>query len=183
MVEDIDKTSFLILYALQSADRALWKKKIHEQFPDKFDHNVSLQTIGRRVETLVESGLIESVITSPDEIKRDLIIGYSITKDGKQALHAKRRKVLENIVQENMFSDKKQADIGKEALVEMVCNHFECPDNVRVRLRDECSEHELITALTSQLVEQETADMSDLLQTSSHNVSAPVSEGAPLRSD
>lgn len=62
-------------------DDPLWKKRIAHQID-----NVSIQTIGRRVDALRDKGLLDSCIIAPDDIKRDLIIAFETTEQGRAAL-------------------------------------------------------------------------------------------------
>lgn len=75
----IDLLDLQILAILR--DDPLWKKRIAHQI-----NNVSVQTIGRRVDALHDKGLLESCIIAPDDIKRDLIIAFETTETGRAAL-------------------------------------------------------------------------------------------------
>ncbi|MFB6077098.1 MAG: hypothetical protein ABEK12_03135 [Candidatus Nanohaloarchaea archaeon] len=96
---DIDDVDFSILKVLRDMDRPLWKKKIHRQLTDHDGgiprvRDVSVQTIGRRVDDLHERGHVESCIISPSEINRDLIIAFKVTENGCRAVESKREEIL-----------------------------------------------------------------------------------------
>lgn len=76
---NLDLLDLQILGILQ--DDTLWKKRIANHID-----TVSIQTIGRRVDTLRDNGLLDSCIISPDDIKRDLIIAFETTEQGCAAL-------------------------------------------------------------------------------------------------
>lgn len=84
---DLDIIDLKILHLL--CETPLWKKQIHDQFnEDPPTDPRSLQTIGRRVDTLHEHALLESTVVKgdPDGL-RDLCIAFETTKNGQTILH------------------------------------------------------------------------------------------------
>lgn len=87
----LDITDLRILFLLQDADGPLWKNKIHEKLDDLTTaadaaDTASVQTVGRRVDQLNDNGYLDNQIVSPEELKRDLIIGFEPTEKGVDAL-------------------------------------------------------------------------------------------------
>ncbi len=94
---DIDDVDFSILNVIASHGAPMWKKKIHRNLPEGGLPNVqdiSVQTVGRRVDDLHDRGYLESCIISPREINRDLIIAFKVTGDGHEVRTAKRSRLL-----------------------------------------------------------------------------------------
>lgn len=150
----IDIIDFLILKCLQEHDAPLWKNRIHEHH-DGFGESASVQTIGRRVDTLVEEEYLDSCIVSPDDINRDLIIAYKLTEKGRAALRQKRRDMLEEAVCSNLFCDAETLACSKAELVDLICNEFDYPDAVREHLKAEYTEQEIVTVLALDLLNKE----------------------------
>lgn len=97
----VDKVDYAILTVLEDTDSPLWKKRIHTAMTEQEDKlpghpDVSTQTIGRRVDTLHDNALIQSSIVSPEDLKRDLIIAYTLTAEGEAALKEKREQLMED---------------------------------------------------------------------------------------
>lgn len=103
---DIDFTDFTILRCIHHRDCPLWKKRIHDRCTEYLEGGVSVQTVGRRVDRLHRQGLLQSSIWSPDDIDRDLIIGYELSDAGRDALVRKRRDILLQAVRHELFGDK-----------------------------------------------------------------------------
>ncbi|MDY6769385.1 MAG: hypothetical protein SVU88_00265 [Candidatus Nanohaloarchaea archaeon] len=97
--DDLDRIDLAILTVLRDADEPMWKKDVHRtlrrsaSFPAAAS-DISVQTTGRRIDTLNEAGLVEPSIITPEELNRDLIIAYELTGEGKAALAAERRRLL-----------------------------------------------------------------------------------------
>lgn len=97
----IDTVDYSILYCLHDSESALWKKKVYEDVCTQFNQLplpeiVSVQTVGRRVDTLKDEELIDTVITN-DPDSRGVTIGYVITEHGQHALVEKRKNLLREI--------------------------------------------------------------------------------------
>lgn len=183
--QTIDTIDFSILTAIETADRALWKNKIHEtleteqqRFP--IASTPSVQTVGRRIDQLNDDGYVENVISSPQELKRDLIISFKLTEQGKDAISEKRQHILRNLAEEALFSQEKTTDIGKEAIATMITNTFE--DTPFSQDPTQHTEAELLTLLTLHYVESEamevfsSQDKQELRETLSQLMTEPETE-------
>jgi DNA-binding Lrp family transcriptional regulator len=156
---NIDNIDFAIMTLINNAERPLWKNRIHERLHDKQDqlpitNGVSVQTVGRRVDALQDDGYLETVIASPDDLKRDLIIAFKLTDDGHTVLHDKRESVLKGIINDTIFRDEKHTEIGKNALVALMNDHFQDDDAPTLTAADH-EEQELLAILTLHYAEQE----------------------------
>ena len=76
---ELDLLDLRILHLL--TDNPLWKTKIYRTLDTH-----SVQTIGRRVDRLQNNGLLDTCILTPEEIKRELIIGYKTSDSGQRLL-------------------------------------------------------------------------------------------------
>lgn len=100
---DIDDVDFSILNVIATDQFPLWKKEIHRNLstdPHALPNvrEVSVQTVGRRVDDLHERGYLDSCIISPKDINRDLIIAFKITDAGEQVRAEKRERLLREYV-------------------------------------------------------------------------------------
>lgn len=154
----IDIIDFLIMKCLREHDAPLWKNRIHEHH-NGFGESASVQTIGRRVDALVEDEHLDSCIVSPDDINRDLIIAYKLTENGRAAFQQKRRDMLEEAVCSNLFCDKETLEYSKAELVDLICNEFNYPDAVREHLEAEYTETEIVTVLALDLLNKEAIEV------------------------
>lgn len=124
----IDNIDFSILKCVKSSEQSLWKKKIYEHITDNLhilplQQNVSAQTIGRRIDILTDKNLLESSVTSSEDVDRHLIIGYQITEKGERILEEKRETLLKSIIGRELFSEEK-FPIEKEALETLIHDEF-----------------------------------------------------------
>lgn len=87
-------TSFHILKIVQQYG-PIWKNKVYKKLKDDFGEKhvlgrgntmASVQTVGRHIDEMQDQGFIEPCVTEPDELKRDLILAFTITDKGEQAL-------------------------------------------------------------------------------------------------
>lgn len=181
---DIDNIDLAIMTLINNADRPLWKNRIHERLHDDRDAlpittGVSVQTVGRRVDTLQDKEHLETVIASPDDLKRDLIIAFKLTDQGQDILTQKQELILKDIIHETLFSKEKHTDIGKEALVALINDHFAGEDTQPLSAHDH-EEKELLSILTMYYAEQEAMnvfskdDKDALYQTVSENGLIPI---------
>lgn len=100
---DIDEVDFSILKVLAESDSPMWKTKIHRKLVEEdgglpHARDISVQTVGRRVDDLLERELVESCIISPQEINRDLIIAFKPSEDGVQELENEREELLREYI-------------------------------------------------------------------------------------
>lgn len=128
MESPIDNIDFSILKCVKAADNLIWKKKIHQYINEELERlplqsDVSAQTVGRHVDKLSEDGLLESEVTSAEEVNRHLIIGFQITEDGERTLEEKRETLLKGIISREIF-DTDTFPIEKEALEELIQDEF-----------------------------------------------------------
>lgn len=103
-MSDIDAVDYAVLKCIDRTD-GCWKKCVHEWISDNIgrlplDEQKSVQTIGRRIDALAADGLLESCILSPDAVNREMIIGYTLTEQGEQALARKQNELLRDMVRE-----------------------------------------------------------------------------------
>ncbi len=154
----IDDVDFVILRCLKNNETPLWKNKIHECQSELLNERVSVQTIGRRVDRLQKEGYLESCIISPDEIKRDLIIAFKVTEDGEDAIHEKRREILLNAVENEVFSGNNERILDDEALTELICDEFRLHDEGR-ELIDQYGRDEQISLIVLYYTWQKVEDV------------------------
>lgn len=154
MRNDIDAVDYAILKSLDE-NGASWKKRVHTWVEENIDRLPtmeahSLQTFGRRLDQLNEDGLVESCIISPDEVERQMIIGYKLTMDGKTALGIKRNAVLRDKIVRSaealLTQTERDVPIDREALIELLVDEFDMSVKAR-ELMEECETQELIALL------------------------------------
>lgn len=126
----IDTIDYSILKCLHDTDNAFWKKRIHQELADRqavlpITDQISLQTVGRRVDDLHDEEYLENTIVSPQEVARDLIIGYTLTDAGNMAMQRKRKELLQDVVRDEVFDDTPRPDMTQAVLVEMIGNELE----------------------------------------------------------
>lgn len=177
---DLDRTDFLILKQIYDADQPPWKNRIHEQQSGLFTEPVSVQTVGRRVDALQEDDYLESCITSPDEIKRDLIIAFKLTDKGEDALIKKRRELLLKEVRTEIFQHETVEDrMNREATVELACSEFGLDEASHPF--DQCSQEELLTVLLLYFVQNDVFDLfSDKLLETAEELAGTCPKLAPV---
>lgn len=150
----IDDISYTLMKCIDDADEPVWKKRIRERLEEHADRlpvaPVSSQTVGRRINKLHDRALIESQIISPDDIRHDLLIGYTTTDKGVQKLREKRQLLLRQYIQDT-YSDEADEE-EKPILIELLSDHLALDKDGRRFLEDECDFHELITFVELQLM-------------------------------
>jgi DNA-binding PadR family transcriptional regulator len=80
---NVDQVDLQILSVVNETDDPWWKKLISEQIDD-----VSVQSIGRRVDSLQEEGYLKRVFLDLDEGPGRASIGYRISDDGQALLQS-----------------------------------------------------------------------------------------------
>jgi len=94
----IDDKDFSILKVLHDADKPLWKKEMHERIQARSDvfpcDPFSIQTVGRRVDSLYGDDLLTARIMSPSQAQRTLITTYQTTSAGREAIEQYRDEFL-----------------------------------------------------------------------------------------
>lgn len=98
---------FCILDVIDQANDYVWKKRIWETIQnnmEKYDgfDSFSIQTVGRRVNTMKEEALLQETITHMDATNRGLLQVYELTEQGKKRLTAKRERRLRNLASKHM---------------------------------------------------------------------------------
>lgn len=147
----IDNIDYAILKCLRDADASYWKKRVYQELADRKEFlpvtdEVSLQTVGRRIDKLHSDGYLENTIVSPQDVPRDLIIGYQLTEDGANVLETKRETLLQEIVREELFGDNGRFDLNQKALAELVNNEFRV-DGYAVETAEHYSRDEMLVML------------------------------------
>lgn len=160
MPHEIDNVDFSILRCVKDADQPLWKKKIHGKISEYLDtlplqDVVSVQTVGRRIDTLEEDGYLETKIASPDEVNRELIICYDTTAEGEQVLEARRRLLLRRVVGRELFGEER-FDINKRALEILIRNEFTA--GLSIDATNGYSRKQLLLLLGMYFIEHDMAD-------------------------
>lgn len=141
---ELDKMDYALLTCLEEAETGLWKKELHaelERRATEFPGNVtrSIQTVGRRVEKLHEAAYIESCIVRPDNIPRELIIAYTTTEEGLEAVQEKRSALLKRYVAayHDVIDEKLHEESNaSQALAHLLCRHYNLEETNCGRLKD-----------------------------------------------
>lgn len=135
---DIDATDYALLVCLAEAAEPIWKKRVHErlQSPELSlpgNTELSLQTIGRRINELHEQGLVETEITHPEDASQNLIIGYTLTDTGIHALNEKRGDIIGSYaIQQNTDLTSKD----RETLLQLLRDELELTEEEYKTLHD-----------------------------------------------
>ncbi|MDY6765741.1 MAG: hypothetical protein SVW77_00070 [Candidatus Nanohaloarchaea archaeon] len=96
---ELDRLDLAILRTVRDAETPLWKKHIYrtirgrETLPESVA-DISVQTLGRRVDALNDADLLVPRIVEPADLNRDLIIAYRLGPDGSAAIEEKQRVLL-----------------------------------------------------------------------------------------
>lgn len=152
----IDEVDYAILTIVEEYD-AVWKKRVHDLILERRQElphmeTVSVQTVGRRINKLQDAGLLESCILSPDELNRDLIIGYSLSDKGTTALQEKRDRWLQNeilyISEQWVVGDAPvETGITREAFLKLITDKFAISESVRTDVMEDCTTAELFALI------------------------------------
>jgi hypothetical protein len=153
---EIDAVDYGIMKCIEEHDN-VWKKRVHNlvlEHQEKLPHmeEISVQTIGRRINKMQEADLLESCILSPDDLNRDLIIGYNVTDEGLNVLAEKREKFLRSellYIGERLLGNHDTVDtaVSRAVLVELICDEFRIPASIRDNVIPECDTMELSVLL------------------------------------
>lgn len=103
----MDERNYAILDIVEQTETPIWKKRIWETLQDRMDHypgfdSFSIQTVGRRVNTLHEQEMLQETITHMEESNRGLLQVYVLTPKGAQALQDEREQRLREIATQHM---------------------------------------------------------------------------------
>lgn len=152
----IDAVDYAILKCVDE-EGPVWKKKIHGWIADNHNrlpkiNGASLQTVGRHIEGLRQSGELNGCIVSSDEVRRDMIIGYCLTDQGRQAIREKREEILRDEVLQAgkvLLSSDPVTDlpVDREALVALIGEELGFSDKTRETVVAGCETEELVAIL------------------------------------
>lgn len=100
---DIDETDYALLAAIVNAEQPLWKKRLHTRLQERDpplpgNTELSLQSVGRRINRLHEQELVDTEIVHPADVSQNLIIGYTLTDAGRRVLDEKRGEIIGSYV-------------------------------------------------------------------------------------
>ncbi len=131
---NIDEKDFAILKILESSGSPLWKKEIHRRLDKNIekmplDSTFSVQTVGRRVDRMVDDGLLESFFIKNENVNRMLIKSFYPTEKGLDMLVGKRESFMENWLNGTLLNDKKE-DFEENVLNEVFANLYSVPKKV-----------------------------------------------------
>lgn len=160
----VDETDFSILCAVKQHDLPPWKNKIHGWIVEEEGTlpiaGVSVQTVGRRVDDLVQEDYLETVIVSPDDIKRDLIIAFKLTDKGHETINETREHLLANRVKDHLFRD---TDTGMQngTIARLIADRYGWDTDALNEMREQYGTEELSSFLTLIYVDEQTGGMLD----------------------
>lgn len=161
----IDNVDFSILKCLKDTGETMWKKKIHQEMLAcqetlPLPQEISLQTLGRRIDKLHKKGYLRNAIINPKELTRDLIIAYRITDQGWNVVEEKREQLLRELVCRELYSDKDNIEIGKYALAALINDEFGLEDR-DIETADNYSRDELLVLLGLYFLDQKVSNVFD----------------------
>lgn len=156
--EELDGVDYAVLKCLEDRG-SCWKKEVHEWLGDNIgglpvEEARSVQTVGRRIDALHERGDVESCILTPDEIDRDMIIGYKLTDQGQTALARKREAMMHDHILaagESLLTSRtpELQDVNRDMLLSLISDEFDVDETTRDTILAECGTDELITLLAA----------------------------------
>ncbi len=161
----VDETDFAILFSVKQHDLPPWKNRLHGWIVEHEDDlpitgGVSVQTIGRRVDNLVKNDYLETVIVSPETIKRDLIIAFKLTEKGKNTIDTTREHLLSRMVRNHLFNDDR-IEIQNDCIATLLADRYGWEDDTVNSMNERYGTAELSAFLTMIYVEEHTDGMLD----------------------
>ncbi len=161
----IDTIDYSILKCLAAADRPVWKKQLHRMLEEQRDRlplpdHIALQTVGRHIDRMHSDSLLTSSIINPEELRRNLIIGYRPTQKGRRMLEMKRSALLKKVVADSLFNAEDAVQFEKDVLAEMINDEFGLDGHTDETVRN-YSRDELTLLLGLYFLKQEAADIFD----------------------
>lgn len=165
MTISIDDLEFSVLKVVRDAEEPLWKKRIYivlEERQDELpltDADFSEQTIGRRIDNLLNTGLLETTVAQSEDLERRNIIAYQLTDDGEEVLKEKRRKYIRDIVRRDIFLDYMEHEEPVEPLLSVISDEFDLNEADEQLLRDRYNGVQLASFLALYYVHKETLDL------------------------
>lgn len=149
----IDTLEYGIIWAVNTLDTA-WKKRVYDhllahrhELPGL--EQITLQEVGRRIDKLHDSGHLDTCILSPEEVNRDLVIGYHVTEHGHDAAKRKRKSLLQKHVlqPERRGEENLDRSMNRSVLITLMCDEFQIDDVTRKSVLEECETQDLMTSL------------------------------------
>ncbi len=158
--ERLDDVDFSILKAFWDSENPLWKKRVYRYVEQHIDElplqeTVSEQTVGRRIDDLLNEGYLESVITDPDAVDRELIISYRLTDPGRSTMDAKRMEYIRDIVRSDIFRDFRRQDAPINPIISVFVDEFDLTARERDFLRNRFDATQIAALLALYYVEVE----------------------------
>lgn len=146
---------YAIMKTVNDSEDPLWKKKIYEQICSNNGtlpalDSVSVQTVGRYVDEMVENGLVDTTLTNPEDLSRSFIVAYNLTERGEQALDEKRETILKEKVVESasgILEPFEDTDLEKSAVIALMEDEFDLTEDMVEFLETEFAPREVMTLL------------------------------------
>lgn len=161
MDNKIDAVDYIVLKCLHQ-NGGCWKKRVYQWTNENIDklpvdEQKSVQTIGRRIDKLHDYALVESCILSPDAVNRDMIIGYTLTEEGEEALEAKQNEFLREIVAESSkalmtaddYDGETQVPVDRKPLIALMSDAFDIDEETREDILPQIETEELLGLLAT----------------------------------
>lgn len=160
----IDDTDYAILKAVQELGGAVWKSKIHDYVQEHREElplsdGASIQTIGRRVDSLNNDGFLETAIIQPDELRRKLIIAFKLTEAGADAIADKEEELLRDVVQDAVETGEPQ--FGAKVIARLIGEELELEEDLVGTLQEDYTKDELVAFLMIYIAEAMADDTFD----------------------
>lgn len=179
-MNEIDDTEYALLAAIADAEQPLWKKRLHTRLQNRDpplpgNTDISLQSVGRRINTLHDQSLVETEIVEPDDISQSMIIGYTLTEKGRRVLNAKRGDILGTYA--GWRGKEVEAFDDRETLLQLLNDELGLNEEEHATLQEQGMEELLVFTLlyqarrvSSTLDEQTAAAFREILEPrQSHN--------------
>lgn len=102
----VDQTSYCILLRIREGDGHLWKRELTRRLNDwrqgglcplNIDEPVNVQTMSRKVDALVEEGLLEGVVVYPEGLER-YVESFELTEEGERVIEDVSRRMEEELL-------------------------------------------------------------------------------------
>ncbi|MCJ7429020.1 MAG: hypothetical protein MUP66_01375 [Candidatus Nanohaloarchaeota archaeon QJJ-5] len=131
----VDETGYCILLIIKETQDHLWKRSMARELNEWRDtdrcplnvmENISVQTICRRIDTLVENGYLEEEPVYSEDLGR-YVDTYVVTEDGEQALETINRSIVNTLyveLFEHSLAD--EPIILKEGVLEKLGTYTTC---------------------------------------------------------
>lgn len=162
---DIDGVEYAVLKTFHELHRPLWKQRVHEHIREHrydmpIEDDVSLRTVGKKIDRLKYEEYLEQTIASPDDTNRDQIIAYTLTDDGEHAMVAHRINLLRQVLLNHLFPQNVDNKTSKKAIISLMQDQYGFDDDVRDALFDH-SREDIIAFLLIRYTQKEAVDILD----------------------